>query len=62
MTVLLLFTQIYFNKIIYNLYWFLLAHVRVIHGISRQSRYLANVAYDVTMCLCIYYGHYLNTG
>ena len=33
----------------------MLAHVRVIHG------YLAIVAYDVTTCLYIHYGHYLNT-
>ena len=31
----------------------LLAHVRVVHGITRKSNccYLANMAYDVAMCL-----------
>ena len=30
--------------------------------IARKRRYLANVAYDITMCFCIHYVHYLNTG
>ena len=38
-----------------------IAYVRVIHRITRKSRYLANVAYDVTMCFCIHYVHYWNT-
>ena len=29
----------------------MLAHFRAIHGITRKGRYLASVAYDVTMCL-----------
>ena len=38
--------------------------VSVIHRITRKNRYLANVAYDVTMCFCIYEAcdvHYWNT-
>ena len=55
MTVLLLFTKVYYNKIDIICTSF----VSACQGITRKSLYLAIVAYDITMC--VHYGHYLNT-
>ena len=40
----------------------MLARVRVFHRITWKSRYLASVAYDVTMCLCTHNWHYVKFG
>ena len=55
MTVLLFFTKIYYTKL--NVIY---ASVRITYRITEKSGYLAIVAYDVTMCLCIHKWHYTN--